>query len=337
MDDLIKKGQREELLQRLESFDKWLLLIHENPDGDTLGCGLAMYSFALRIGKSARILGKSNLPDSYLFLPFATDYEQKQQLTADDAGNDTLIICIDTSTVERSVGGLDDLIKEGNSINIDHHGDNKKYAGLNIVVPEASATAEIIAEILVYSGAGISKDEAICLYAALVTDNGYFKFKSTTPHSHLCAALLLEAGAVPSELDDMINKNMTSPIMRLWGNALCRAETFACGEAAMFWLDDADFRRADAGPSAVDGLVNLLLRIKGVKIALLLSAIDSEIKLSVRTRAPYSAREIAEIWGGGGHLQASGAKLRGMSFEEAEKAVKEAVIRYVAGGISTTQ
>lgn len=329
MNKLVENAVMDKVLKKLESFGDWLILIHENPDGDTLGCGLAMFSFGLRVGKKARVLGKSCLPDSYLFLPFSSSYEHKPELTSDDVTADTLIICVDTSTVERSVGGLCSYINADNSLNLDHHGDNHMFAGLNVIVSEASATAEIICELLLHNGGVISKKEAECLYTALVTDNGGFKFKSTTAHSLICAARLLEAGVDPSELEDRINQNMTVSTMRLWGTAFCRVEIFACGEAAIFWLGTDDFKRANADFSAIDGLVNLPLRIIDVKIALLLSDLGDAPKLSVRTREPYSAREIAAFWGGGGHIQAAGAKLS-MPLEEARKDIKDMVIKYVA-------
>lgn len=318
-----------EALKKMMEHSRWLVLIHENPDGDTLGCGLAMYSLGRRHGKEVRVMGKSAMPESYCFLPFSEHYEQTQALTAADVAQDALVICVDTSTAARSVDGVTSLVDKRNSVNIDHHGDNKLYAGLNVVVPKASATAEIIMDIFELSGMPLNRDEAVCLYTALVTDNGNFRFKATTPHSHLCAAKLLETGIDPSELDDMINRNMTEGIMRLWGDAFCRIEIFADGKAAMFWLDFRDFIRAGADFTATDGLVNLLMRIRGVKIAMLITEFEDGIKLSVRTRSPYSAREITSVWGGGGHIQAAGAKINA-NITEAKKTVKDRVVEYVA-------
>ena len=329
MNSLLKTGVLHEALRKLDEFDRWLILIHINPDGDTLGCGLATYSFGARRGKEARVIGGCKIPESYCFMPFADKYEQIKVLTPGDVTDDTLIICVDTSTTERSVCGLKDFINENNSINIDHHGDNQLIAGLNIIVPEASATAEIITEIMLKSGYGIDTQEAVCLYAALVTDNGYFKFKSTKPQSHLCAARLLEAGVKPSQLDDFINQNMTREIMWLWGTVFSRAEVFANGNAAVFWVSKNDFIKAKAEHSAIDGLVNQLLRIMGVKIALLLSDYEGSSKLSVRTRMPYSAREIAAVWGGGGHVQAAGAMLS-LPLEKALNSVRDTIEKYVA-------
>lgn len=317
-----------ETLNKMREHSRWLVLIHENPDGDTLGCGFALYSLGRRLGKEVRVMGKSAMPESYCFLPFSEHYEQTYALTAADVTEDPLVICVDTSTEERSVDGISLLVNKKNSVNIDHHGDNKLYAGLNVLAPEASATAEIIIDIFEQSGMQLNRDEAVCLYTALVTDNGNFKFKATTPRSHLYAAKLLETGIDPSELDDMINRNMTEGIMRLWGDAFCRVEIFANGRAAVFWLGFEDFRRAGADFTASDGLVNLLMRIKGVKIAMLLTEFEDGVKLSVRTRAPYSAREITAEWGGGGHIQAAGAKINA-DIAEAQKIVKDRVEKYV--------
>lgn len=313
-----------EALKKMREHDSWLIVVHENPDGDTLGCGLALYSMGLRMGKDVRIIGKSALPDSYCFLPFSGSYEQVQELTGGDMRGGSLVICADISTAERGVGGLG----YANVINIDHHGDNKLYAELNVVVPEASATAEIIVDLFRLSGLPLERDEAACLYTALVTDNGNFRFRSTTPNSHICAARLLETGIDPSELDDRINRNMTVGVMKLWGDAFCRVETFAGGRAAMFWLNGDDFKRAGADFSATDGLVNLLMRLGGVDIALLLTEYEGAAKLSIRTREPYSAREISAEWGGGGHIQAAGAKINA-TVEEARKILKDRVAKYV--------
>lgn len=318
-----------EIIRTLEENTSWLILVHENPDGDTLGCGLALYSLGRRLGKTVRIAGKTPMPDGYHFLPFSDEYEAKRDLTQEDTKG-ALLISVDTSTVERSLNGLCDAVLQMPSINIDHHGDNQMYSALNLVMPQASATAEIITELFLHSPWKIEKNEAICLYAALVTDNGNFRFKSTTPHSHFCAAKLLEAGAEPSEIDDMVNQNMTPAIMRLWGTAFCRVQVFLDGRAAMFWLDAEDFTRAEADSSAVDGLVNMLLRIKGIKIAAFLSVFEGNNKLSVRTRAPYCAREIAAAFGGGGHVQAAGAKISG-NFDDALRDVKAEIEKYVSG------
>ena len=316
-----------EIIDKLASSDNWLVLCHENPDGDTMGCGLALYSLGKRLGKNVRIMGRDPIPGTYWFLPYYNDFECCRKISEEDAA-DTLLICVDTSTAARSIPGLKELLPHADSINIDHHGDNHLYCRLNLVDPDASASAEIITELLTESGWGIEEREAVSLYTGLSTDNGNFRFGTTTPRSHICAAKLLEAGVRPDMIDEYVNENMTPEILKLWGVAYTRTEIFSNGRGALFWLTKEDFADAAAGPSAVDGLVNVLLRITGVKVALFITQVNGENKVSIRTKAPYVARDIASVFGGGGHLQAAGAKVEG-DFREAIASLKSEAEKYI--------
>lgn len=318
--------------QLMKESKSWLIVVHEHSDGDTLGCGLAVYMLGARLGKKVRIIGKDPIPASYGFMPCSDMYERIGAVTFDDV-MDTLVICVDTSSPERSVGNLCKAVEVTDSINIDHHGDNRLCCDVDLVVAEASATAEIVTDLFETGGWKISTDEALCLYVGLVTDNGNFRFKSTTSKSHECAAKLLSAGVDPSYADDRITQNMTPEILKLWGTAFCRTETFAGDEAAIFWLTGDDFKKAGADAASVDGLVNMLMRICGVKIAAFLSDLAGQNKLSVRTRMPYSARDIASAFGGGGHIQAAGAKVDG-TFEDALKKVRSEIEKHVCNGNS---
>ena len=91
-----------EIIDKLASSDKWLVLCHENPDGDTMGCGLALYSLGKRLGKSVRIMGRDPIPGTYWFLPYYNDFECCRKISEEDAA-DALLICVDTSTAARSM------------------------------------------------------------------------------------------------------------------------------------------------------------------------------------------------------------------------------------------
>ena len=300
----------EKIIAALGERQKWILACHENPDGDTIGCSLALYSLGKRLGKEVRVTGKSLLPERYFFLPFADAYKASDFIL--EADKFTAIVCVDTSTEERSIGGLAEASKRGAVvINIDHHGDNRMLCDLSMVNPNASATAEVVVDIFMSSEWKITKDEANLLYLALVTDNGNFRFSSTTEKSHKCAATLMSFGAVPSFIDEGVNENMTASVLRLWGLALSRTESFAGGVCAVFWLTQEEIESAHADAASIDGLVNMLLRVKGVKAAALFSCVDGQNKASVRTKTPYSAREIVSVFGGGGHPQAAGTKIQG--------------------------
>lgn len=313
-----------EIAELLEKYDSWMLLCHEKPDGDTIGSALSLYILGKRLGKKVVVGGKDILPDRYAFLPCASDY---RKMTDNDVPDNSLLLCIDTSTKARSIVNIEQLVKKYESINIDHHGDNEAYCKYNLVEDKASATAEIVAKIILEKWE-ISKDEAICLYTALVTDNGDFRFSSVTPESHRIAEILLEAGAEQAEIDDRLNENMTEGSLKLWGEVLSSVQLFMGGRAAICCVTSADYAKHNSMPSDMENFVNQLLRIKGVKIALFVSEYEGKIKLSIRTRAPYSARHIASIFGGGGHSNAAGAGLKGelcTTVEELKSKVEEYV------------
>lgn len=321
-----------EVIKKLNEASSWVVLCHESPDGDTVGCGLALCLLASRLGKSSRIMGKDHMPYRYSFLPMSESYETVLQLAPEDAEG-ALVICVDTSTVDRSVPGLAEILRTSDTVGIDHHGDNKAYCGINMIDAEASSTAEVVLDLMLSAGWGVTKDEAICLYTALTTDNGNFRFSSTTARSHRCASQLIAAGVDPSYIDDCVNENMSVEIIRLWGLALSRTELFSEGKCALFWLNHSDLKAAEADASVVDGLVNMLLRVIGVKVAILIVETGSGSKASIRTKDSYSARELAEVFGGGGHVHAAGAKISG-NFSEALKKIRIEAERYVSNRTS---
>ncbi|MCF0247346.1 MAG: bifunctional oligoribonuclease/PAP phosphatase NrnA [Synergistes sp.] len=332
MSDLL--GLYEEAAKKLKNYGKWVVICHENPDGDTLGCAFALASLAKRCGKSALLVCKDQLPVKYSFLAASDDLTVTKALPAEDVRG-ALLIAVDISTPARALDNIDELLSDcADSLNIDHHGDNKNYAATNIVVPGASASAEVVTRLFEVYGEGITKDEATALYTALVTDNGNFRFNSTTVESHRCAQVLINAGAEPSVIDDRIHENMTDKDLRLWGLALSRTTLFAGGKCALFWLRSEEISSAGADSSSLDGLINMLMRVIGVKIALFLSEQDSgENKLSVRCRPPYNARTLAAKFGGGGHTGAAGAKPKG-TFDEALAAVMKEAEEYADLGNS---
>lgn len=313
---------------KLKKQQTWTIVCHENPDGDTLGCGLALYALGKRLGKQVRLMGHDEVPVRYAFLPCSDEYEALERIPAE--AKDSLIVSVDASTLSRSLPGLEEILEVcRDSVNFDHHGDDTRFCATNVVSDKASATAEIIMDLIEAAGWELQKPEAISLYTALTTDNGSFRFNSTSPHSHFCAAKLLAAGVDPSYVDDCVSENLSASEVKLWGLAYSRAETFAEGRIAMFWLEKKDFDDAASNGSSVDGLVNMLLRIRGVKIALFLSEVWGVNKVSIRTRKPYSARALASLFGGGGHALAAGAKVSG-TFKEALATVRATAEKYAA-------
>ncbi len=323
-----------DILDLLSERACWIVLTHEKPDGDTIGSAAALAMAGRRAEKKVLFGGPDAAPVKYEFLCEGLDYRALPQIPQEATRGDAVIVCVDTSTPERSVPWLLSTSVAAARVNIDHHPDNPLYADLNWVAPQASATAEMATELLFRSPWGIRPEEADALYTGLVTDNGGFRFSSTTTQSHACAIRLIEAGASPSRVADLLECALSANILRLWGRVLSRAETFAEGCAALYWIALEDFAQTGTSREDTENLVNFLLRIRGVRLAALCSESEDGVRVSLRSRPPLSARTVAAKFGGGGHELASGCTIR-TGLSEAIAALRREMERYAGTGDSS--
>ncbi|MDR3353877.1 MAG: bifunctional oligoribonuclease/PAP phosphatase NrnA [Synergistaceae bacterium] len=319
-----------EIISILERSDRWLVLAHEKPDGDTVGCSFAMAHAGMRISKDVTLGCPDVCPERYAFLTTGMDFNVLDKIPPGVCDTGSSIICLDTSTARRAVRGMKDLPDGLPIINIDHHSDNERFGTINWVNPISSATGEMVTELLSCSPWGIDRREAEALYVAMVTDNGHFEFPSTTQRSYKCAIRLMESGAVPGDLMAILDANMSAEVLPLWGRAFSRTELIAGGRSAFFWLNKEDFEQTGALKSDTEGLVNFLLKIKGIGLAALFTDIDGEVRVNLRSRSPLSARSIALVFGGGGHDLASGCMIKA-PLADAVSLVRAEIEKYIAG------
>ncbi|MDR1471481.1 MAG: bifunctional oligoribonuclease/PAP phosphatase NrnA [Synergistaceae bacterium] len=331
----------EKILNIIENADNWLVLTHEKPDGDTLGCAVALAHFGGRMSKRVLLGCPDQCPERYAFLQNIAPVVTMRCLPDGFPGTGGVAICIDTSNAARSVPGLLGGALECLIVNIDHHIDNEEYGLVNWVDPAASATGEMVTELLFQSRWGIDPDEATALYAAIVSDNGSFSFPSTTLKSHECAMKLLNAGASPNDIAEKLDSNLSVGALRLWGRAISRAETFARGVCALCWITLEDFEGTGTTRQDTENLVNFLLRIKGVRLAALCSegigwSDEREVRVSLRARAPFNARAVAGSFGGGGHDLASGCTLQ-LPISDALDAIRGNMEKHASARFSANQ
>jgi len=293
-----------EALEALEKSRQWILLSHEQPDGDTLGCASALFSRAKRIGKPVRWVGPDQMPSAYRFLPWAEDYEPIANLSPSEG---SILVFLDTTSPERTLPVLD--LAGSFSINIDHHGDNALFGKVNLVDPNAGATAELVWELLRRMRLSPAQDEAMALYTGLVTDTGRFGYSCTTPRSHRVAAELLETGVLPETMDRLLYCNWTPQALLLRGRAFSRMEYDRDRGFALSWLSRSDFEETGADYSETEGLSSDLLRIGDSRFSALLVENDASVRVSLRSRGDLSAAELAHRHGGGGHPKAAGMRL----------------------------
>jgi len=309
------------IIRILSEADRWIVVTHCKPDGDTLGSGSAFLALGESMGKKVAWGGPDPFPETYEFLYGSDRYVQGIAPDALAPKKGDAVIVLDTSTRERSVPGIDFLPETVPVVNIDHHHDNERFGSIAWVDASASSTGEMCWLLFKTWGAALSPEAAEALYTAIVTDCGNFTFSCTTSRTHEAAGDLLECGISPEKLDCMIRCSRSTEGLHLRGRALERIFPVG-GTAACTWLTLQDFIDTGSDPSETEGLVNELLTLRSVSFAALLVEEEDKVRASFRSRGGISAAKAAHRFGGGGHPQAAGCSLP-LPLEEALQSVAD--------------
>ena len=303
---------RAQVREHLQSFPRWILISHEKPDGDTLGCASALHALARQQGIEVRWWGKDPLPSLYAFLPGSKRYETVQDASAARSalGDDPwLWVFLDTSRRDRSLPGLPVPAPGDLFLNLDHHGDNDAFGDVNWVDPQAAAVGEMVTDLLLDGPWDWGQDVATGLYVALSTDTGSFRYESTTGATHRAAAALLDRGVDLSTVEDGLHRRFQPGTLHLWGAVLSRSRFGKDGSVVVSWVEEEDYRIHHSDPSETENLVNLLLSLRTAVIAALVTPHETGSRVSLRTRPPVDARALASRFGGGGHPRAAGFRM----------------------------
>jgi phosphoesterase RecJ-like protein len=302
------RSDLESVADTIRSNDRFLVATHENPDGDALGSMLAM-TLALRdLGKDAVMFltGDRPLPGEYRFLPLA---ELNRRLP-DDAG-DRVLLAVDCAN-ERRLGPDPASVRAAPLvIDIDHHHDNTRFGAVNLVVPDASSTAEIVRDILSALEVELTPAIAEALYVALVTDTGRFQYSNTTPKSLRLAAELVEAGADVHGIFRHVYETVQFAKLKLLARALDRAQLFEGGRLVVSYLLRDDFSEVGAEEPYSEGIIDYLRAVEGAEMVALIREppADEGPPRRVSLRSSHDEVDVSAIAreaGGGGHRQAAG-------------------------------
>lgn len=299
----------EAVLAALRGHERFLVTAHENPDGDALGSLLAMHLALIQMGKQSVMVlgGASPLPGEYRFLELP---ERGLLRERPEDHRERVLVAVDCANATRIV---DPALLEGAplSVNIDHHHDNTRFADVNLVVPEASSTGELLADVLAALGVDLIPELAEALYVALVTDTGRFQYTNTTPKALRLAADLVEAGADVHKVFQGVYETVQFAKLKLLARALDRAQVFKGGRIVVSYLLRTDFAEAGAAEPYSEGIIDYLRAVEGAELAALIREPPREgspqRKVSLRSSVDeLDVSAIARLFGGGGHRQAAG-------------------------------
>ncbi len=299
---------RELVLDALRAHDRFLLVTHENPDGDALGSLIAMHGVLRSLAKDTVMFVAADefpLPYEYRFF----DLDGLVTEVPHDI-HDRVVMFLDCGNIDRNPAVLGE--RDLRIVNVDHHHDNTRFGTIDHVVPEASCTAEIVWDLM--RGLGVEPTPAVAdaLYVGLVTDTGKFMYENTGTRAHVMAAELIQAGVDVHGLYRRLYEGMPFGKLKLLSRALDGVRRFDDGRLTLTRLRREDFECAGAEESYSEGIIDNLRGVAGTKVAALVRELLDPAKLG---RAKVSLRSadgdvdvsaIARAGGGGGHRQAAG-------------------------------
>ena len=297
------------LVEALRSHDRFLLITHENPDGDALGSILATKLMLDALGKDSvmYLSGQAPLPAEYKFMPL----DELRRELPDDIG-ERVIFALDCANESRLGEGQAALESAPLVLNLDHHHDNSRFGTVNLVLAEASSTGEIVRDLARELGVELTPELAEALYVALVTDTGRFQYANTTPKALRLAAELVEAGADVHRVFQSVYESVQLAKLKLLARALDRAQVYEGGGLVVSYLLRTDFGEVGAAEPYSEGIIDFLRAVEGAEMAALIREPPAPGRPARRVSLRSSSDEldvsaIARASGdGGGHRQAAG-------------------------------
>jgi phosphoesterase RecJ-like protein len=313
----------------IHSASNIVLTIHQRPDGDCIGSALAMRQILCQLGKDVRIIAPHRTPPPLAFLDPHSTITALEDMTEEDAQylhTADLLFVLDTSSWAQ-LGDMATPFRDSpaKKIVLDHHVKGNDIGAEMFVDSTADATGTLVVQAADALGVSLSVDMARPAFVALATDTGWFRFSSVTSETFRTAARLLDTGTPLAETYRELYEQESLGRVRLIGRTLSKAESYLEDQFLLTWILLEDFELAGARSSDSEDIVNMLLQVRGSKMAALISELkDKTFKISFRSRCSVDCSVLAAQFGGGGHKKAAGATLN-PPFDQVKQTIIEAV------------
>ncbi len=306
----------------LREHNKFAVLSHVRPDGDALGSTLALALSLKGLGKEVRAWNEEGMLEKYNFLAQAELLTQPPSEPEDF----DVVVALDTA-VQNRLGTTTSAVRHAKLwINIDHHPSNPRYGDLVYIDPTAPATGQILFEFLTNQNFPITPEIAENLYAAISTDTGSFQYPNTTVRTFEIAAELVRCGVEVGRISQLLYENFPRRRVELLRELLGTMRLGCDGKLAWFSLSKAAALALGVIPEDNEGLIDHLRATRGVIVAIFFEElIDRKVRVSMRSKnEAVDVCAICTQFGGGGHVLAAGARVRGTLAEVEKRIVKQA-------------
>lgn len=296
--------QWDDAVRALKDATEVAIACHVNPDGDAVGSLLAASLGLQKLGKKTYASWGTKPLQPLASFGFLTGIDSIVQ--PDEVPETDTFLALDCGAGDR-LGDLEPLARKSSTlINVDHHPGNDDFGTINVVVPTASSTAELVTGLLQDAGVELDRDIATCLYTGIVTDTGRFSYSNSTPETLRLAADLLAYGVSAPEIALEVFESAPFGYLKLVGHVLERAELVEDARFVHSWLTQEDLKETGVAPDETDRLVDAIRGTRAVDVAALFKQQpDGKWRVSLRSKGPGIA-DFARAHGGGGHELAAG-------------------------------
>lgn len=284
-----------------------LITTHESPDGDAVGSTLALANYLRRIGKEVTLYYKDPLPDLYSFLPLS-----ETVLGSIPAGHYDLCFVLDVGEFCRAGRELAEFTGIGKFINIDHHLRCDLFGDINLIDSEACATGALIYRIIKEAGHDIDYATALCIYTAVITDTGSFRYSNANPEAFAVAGEMVACGVNTWDVAEKLYESQPQKRLELLALALATLTVSPRGDFAAITVTRDMYARTGASAELTDGFVNYPRSIRGVEVAVFFRELEpGQFKVGFRSKGKVDVSALASAFGGGGHHNAAGCTVSG--------------------------
>lgn len=293
----------------IKSSKNILVISHINPDGDTLGSICAMFgAIKDNFHKECDLLCVSKVPKTFEYLANVSRIKTLENI--DTSREYDLVINVDVAAIDR-IGEAKILFDKGKfTVNLDHHKTNRGYADLNIISPQSSSTGEVLCEIFKNCGWKISTETATCLYTAILTDTGSFRFDNTTASALKAASDMVALGVRPADIYKKIYESSTKNHVLFQAYCISKAEFFENDKIVCTTVYKKDIEKFNAAEDCTEGLTEKLRAIVTTEVAFIVKELGPTLsKISMRSKN-VDVAEICEVFAGGGHKLAAGCVIK---------------------------
>ena len=313
------------LYNNIKSVKNVVICSHLNPDADAIGSEIAFKNYLSSLSIDAQIINDSPIPYNIKFLDSENQVQTYNTIIHDSIIlNADIIFILDLNDIQR-IKDMKEIVinSKAKKIVIDHHIEPKQFADFYFIDEQASSTGELIWRILSKDNYKFTKETSISLYAAILTDTGCFRYNRTSPEVHYIIAELIKYGANPTEIYDEIYNKFSFKALKLLGESFANMELFFDNKLCVMTITEKNFTSTGADEEDIENFVEKTLSIDGVKAGILFVEIKNrnEIRISLRSKNEINVREIAAKFGGGGHLQAAGLRMKNFTLENAKKEI----------------